>query len=600
MSSKLVAIVGAGPCGLVALKEMREAGIQAFIIEASGVVGGVFAHPLPCFNLTISNYFMAFSDFPPKSDLEYSTMAAYLKYVQDYAAHFQLHSKIEFHTSLESAELNYADKWVLTLEKTCINTGTKTTETRIVDALIVASGCHREPRLPDLGTFSGDIIHSSIYTPEKKATLRGKKCLLIGSGESAADICADVASVADELTIYVRKYPMIAPRVIEQREDEQLVTKNIPLSHHIEFQTTSRITNEISLTAFALSRLALLKYILFAPSWSKWSQSICEKVPLRADQSGFVTKNSRMSDTIDDGKATLKVSPSAKFVDKSVIFADGTKKDIDAVVLCTGYHQGFPFLKVEHSANPRTWWRHCFHPKHGDKLFFIGYARPHQGGIPACAEILSRYIALILSGKRSLPPNYAELAVQEGQNEINYFLNDKGTPSLVDYFSFMESIARQVGCKPQLPFAINFSFYGFFLSVIAFFLTGEVKLIGLALVLLVAVFTLHNNFFLKYIYYPQWPAWYRLNGHGKKPEITHEVLRRFPISAMGFHPAVILHILLLFIQRVVDVVLIIPGVLLSTVKGNRVTKEGGLWMFDRPKKTLLYDTGSRLSRMFAF
>eukprot|EP01042_Synura_sphagnicola_P006788 gene6788-8689_t len=36
-------------------------------------------------------------------------MAAYLKYVQDYAAHFQLHSKIEFHTSLESAELNYAD-----------------------------------------------------------------------------------------------------------------------------------------------------------------------------------------------------------------------------------------------------------------------------------------------------------------------------------------------------------------------------------------------------------------------------------------------------------------------------------------------------------
>jgi len=79
MSSKLVAIVGAGPCGLVALKEMREAGIQAFIIEASGVVGGVFAHPLPCFNLTVSNYFMAFSDFPPKSDLEYSTMAAYLK-----------------------------------------------------------------------------------------------------------------------------------------------------------------------------------------------------------------------------------------------------------------------------------------------------------------------------------------------------------------------------------------------------------------------------------------------------------------------------------------------------------------------------------------
>jgi len=66
--SKKVAVIGAGPCGLVALKELREAGVEATIYESSGVVGGVFAHPLPCFNLTISNYFMAFSDFPPTGD----------------------------------------------------------------------------------------------------------------------------------------------------------------------------------------------------------------------------------------------------------------------------------------------------------------------------------------------------------------------------------------------------------------------------------------------------------------------------------------------------------------------------------------------------
>ena len=66
---KRIVIIGAGPCGLAALKEMLAAGHEATIIERSAVLGGTFASAkaYPNLHLTISNWLMAFSDFPALS-----------------------------------------------------------------------------------------------------------------------------------------------------------------------------------------------------------------------------------------------------------------------------------------------------------------------------------------------------------------------------------------------------------------------------------------------------------------------------------------------------------------------------------------------------
>ena len=69
MTSSRVLIVGAGPSGLAALKEMREAGLDAVAVDARPVFGGVFAPDsgvtFDNLFLTTSNLFMAFSDLPP-------------------------------------------------------------------------------------------------------------------------------------------------------------------------------------------------------------------------------------------------------------------------------------------------------------------------------------------------------------------------------------------------------------------------------------------------------------------------------------------------------------------------------------------------------
>jgi dimethylaniline monooxygenase (N-oxide forming) len=122
------------------------------------------------------------------------------------------------------------------------------------------------------------------------------------------------------------------------------------------------------------------------------------------------------------------------------------------MVLCNGYTAQFPWLQIPgFDSNPRSWFLHCFPKNLGDSLFFIGYARPHQGGIPAMADILSRYVAQVVAGERKLPDDYAEQARQNGIAEREYYYISPDLHILVDYNAFLESVARRIGCEPRLP-----------------------------------------------------------------------------------------------------------------------------------------------------
>ena len=80
---KRVVIIGAGPCGLVALKEMLDGGHEAVLFERSATLGGAFASAAMYQNLhlTISNWAMAFSDFPDSGRLCYPSAGNYLRYL---------------------------------------------------------------------------------------------------------------------------------------------------------------------------------------------------------------------------------------------------------------------------------------------------------------------------------------------------------------------------------------------------------------------------------------------------------------------------------------------------------------------------------------
>ena len=198
-----VLIVGTGPSGLAALKEMREAGFDAIAVDSRPSFGGVFALDSGVtyedLHLTISNLFMAFSDFPPADvhkGVKYWSQAEYYDYLASYVEHFQLARHMQLETTVHSARfIDECSHWEVSLSHHSDEQATEPA-TQIFDKMIVATGANHNPKLPkEFNDFTGDVIHSANYhSPEQ---VIGKKVLVVGMGEGAADVASSATTTAE-------------------------------------------------------------------------------------------------------------------------------------------------------------------------------------------------------------------------------------------------------------------------------------------------------------------------------------------------------------------------------------------------------------------
>ncbi|CAL5077414.1 unnamed protein product [Urochloa decumbens] len=93
--------------------------------------------------------------------------------------------------------------------------------------------------------------------------------------------------------------------------------------------------------------------------------------------------------------------------DGRVVFADATGIVADAVVYCTGYNYSFPFLDTagvitvdDNRVGPL--YEHTFPPALAPSLSFVSVAKLVV--VPRFFEAQARWVAQVLSGRRSLPP----------------------------------------------------------------------------------------------------------------------------------------------------------------------------------------------------
>ena len=475
MVAQKVFIVGAGPSGLVCLKEMLEAGHDAMCIDASTHIGGVFSlKPGAIYedlHLTISNYFMAYSDFPPLEDhLQYSTSEEYGNYLVRYMEHFELQDHIQLSTKIVNAKQGPWGTWQI---KTMTADGR--TEMHEADSLVVATGSNHIPTHPfsDVGI---PVVHSSDYLDNKPFV--GKKVLVCGMGESSGDIAAQISTVAEECTIWGRRTPLVAPRFFQSICDDKNYCEKTylapgkngtqRLADYLESITISRISSGASFSNYGFARKFVWENLPGSPSWDIL-KTIClisaKKDPVVVDTSGVATKTGFYLDACARGDLNMVCCGDYEFRGSSVVFHNPEyamrkgktyspmklELDIDVIVACTGFKTDFQWLDADICPNPRTWYKHCFPPNYGEKLAFIGWARPHQGGIPVMAEMHSRYLALLLKGERQLPSDIAELTVIEAEQERALFHTTPNLNSLCDYVGMMHSLARLIGCEPRTP-----------------------------------------------------------------------------------------------------------------------------------------------------
>jgi dimethylaniline monooxygenase (N-oxide forming) len=170
-----VAIIGAGPSGLVAAKHALQAGFDVTVFEASDDLGGQWhataSHSgvWPGMHANTSRAMTAFSDFAAPADYPLHPSAEQIHaYLRAYAEHFGVTDRIRLHTPVS-----------------------RVSRARAVggerfDGVIVASGRFRKPRLPlGLDAFDGDVIHAFDYPGA--APYRDRGTLVYGNGISGLE-----------------------------------------------------------------------------------------------------------------------------------------------------------------------------------------------------------------------------------------------------------------------------------------------------------------------------------------------------------------------------------------------------------------------------
>jgi len=109
-----IIVVGAGLSGLVTIKELMEKGHQVSCFEQGTEIGGVFAkqNSYDSVELTVSNYFMAYSDFMPYDEkLKFWTQSEYKQYLDQYVLHFNLLPHIQFNHHLNYIKKLPSGRW---------------------------------------------------------------------------------------------------------------------------------------------------------------------------------------------------------------------------------------------------------------------------------------------------------------------------------------------------------------------------------------------------------------------------------------------------------------------------------------------------------
>ncbi|MGH3308758.1 MAG: flavin-containing monooxygenase, partial [Nocardioides sp.] len=201
-----VAVIGAGMSGIVAARRLQQAGVAFVVFEKNGDVGGTWhENTYPGCRVDNPNHNYSYS-FAQRHDwpAHFSTQDALYGYFCDCAEAFDLRRHIRFGTEVEAATWSDADRrWTLRL---------RTGEEVVVDAVISSVGQLNRPSLPDIpgrDTFAGPAFHTARWDPG--VDVRGKRVAVIGTGASAVQVIPEIASVVDELVVFQRTPPWLAP-----------------------------------------------------------------------------------------------------------------------------------------------------------------------------------------------------------------------------------------------------------------------------------------------------------------------------------------------------------------------------------------------------
>jgi dimethylaniline monooxygenase (N-oxide forming) len=376
-----VAVLGAGSSGLAAMKGLREQGLGVEGFERGSDVGGLWRYEndnglsgaYASLRTNVSRSRMQYPSFAiPKSYGDFPNHREMAAYLGAYADAYGLRDAIRFRTRVERLEPAAGGRWRVTLDD-----GSR----RSYGAVVVATGLFWSPRLPLYpGSFDGTVSHSHEYRAPEPYT--GRRVLVVGAGQSAAEIAVEVSTVAERTLMSVRRGVHVIPRWIGRRPYDGADVA--PLN-----RMPWRLLNLIY-------GLRVTRALGPAPaSWPLPSHALLEGIPI---------VSSELLPAVRRGDVVVKPAID-QLSGSSVRFVDGSEERIDRIVYATGYRISFPYLSslmVSADGRDLPLYRRIVRPGLPG-LYLAGFVDA-PGGLLPVVETQGQWIAAAITGQLRLPP----------------------------------------------------------------------------------------------------------------------------------------------------------------------------------------------------
>jgi thioredoxin reductase len=429
------AIIGAGISGLTTAKMLGDYGVPYTCFESSDRIGGNWAFGNPnghssayrSLHIDTSKERLSFRDFPmPAEYPDFPHHSQIKAYLESYAEAFGLKDRIEFTNGVQHARR--VSTGSTTGGGSTTGAGWEILDqagtTRHFDHLVVANGHHWDPRFADFpGEFTGTSIHSHHYVdPRTPVDFFGQRILVVGLGNSAADIAVELSSksLQTKVTLSTRSGAWIVPKYVYGRPADTMyrTTPHLPLSWQRWVMQKAQFMNGSNGALYGLPE-PNHKFFEAHPT-----QSV--ELPLRLGSGDVVPK------------------PNVARLDGSTVhFEDGTSDDFDVIVYATGYNITFPFFDPDFLSAPDNHlplYKRMYKPGIED-LTFVGFAQATPTLFPF-VESQARLVAAHLAGEYALPDidEMERTILADEQRYIGHVLKTPRHTQQVDYFIYEHDI----------------------------------------------------------------------------------------------------------------------------------------------------------------
>jgi indole-3-pyruvate monooxygenase len=367
-----VVVVGGGPAGLATSQQLREQRVPHRVLERGDTVGHTWANLYDSLTLHTGKHMSSLPGMPfPRSAPLFVPRRDFWDYLRQYARRFEL----PVETGCEVEGITRTDgTWTVCTSRDVL----------AADALVVATGIvanPKIPRFPGQERFTGRIAHSVTYRRPDAYT--GRRVLVVGVGNSGAEIGSEIARAGGKVTVAVRSGANVVP----------LTLAGLPIQYVSYW--LRKLPRRVQEGAVGLVRvfteLRRGKPVLPRPAYSP-----LDAIPVI----GF-----HLVDAIAQGLIEVRAGV-AELTVEGARFTDGTAAPFDDIILATGFGAALGPLGalIELDAKGFGRRRDRVVSVNQPDLYFVGHNYDATGGLFNISRD-ARLTARLIAGQLHYPHN---------------------------------------------------------------------------------------------------------------------------------------------------------------------------------------------------